>query len=117
MELFTVFFLPPVNGYRIHKVAQIQYNQDQNQQALWIESTRMRLNFGEVESVIWGLHRMKPASPEAEEKIRKLIGYLKNNAYRINDRPFKWGQYPRGSGSIESANKFICHVRMKRSGA
>jgi hypothetical protein len=77
----------------------------------------VRLNFGEVESVIWGLHRMKPASPEAEEEIRKLIGYLKNNAHRINYRSFKRGQYPRGSGGIESANKFICHVRMKRSGA
>jgi hypothetical protein len=99
------------------KVAQIQYSQDQNQQALWIESTMARLNFGEVESVIWGLQRMKPASPEAEEEIRKLIGYLKNNAHRINYRSFKRGQYPRGSGGIESANKFICHVRMKRSGA
>ena len=102
---------------RIHKVAQIQYSQDQNQQALWIESTLARLNFGEVESVIWGLQRMKPASAEAEEELRKLIGYLKNNAHRINYRSFKRGQYPRGSGGIESANKFICHVRMKRSGA
>ena len=58
---------------RIHKVAQIQYSQDQNQQALWIESTLARLNFGEVESVIWGLQRMRPASPAAEEEIRKLI--------------------------------------------
>ena len=71
---------------RIHKVAQIQYSPDQNQQALWIESTRARLNFGEVENVIWGLQRMKPASPEAGEEIRKLIGYLKNNAHRINYR-------------------------------
>jgi hypothetical protein len=102
---------------RIHKVAQLQYGQDQNQQALWIESTMARLNFGEVESVIWGFQRMKPASPEVEEEIRKLIGYLKNNAHRINYRSFKRGQYPRGSGGIESANKFICHVRMKRSGA
>lgn len=99
-----------------HKVAQLQY-QDQNQQALWIESTMARLNFGEVESVIWGLQRMKPASADAEEEIRKLIGYLKNNSHRINYRSFKRGQYPRGSGGIESANKFICHVRMKRSGA
>ena len=68
----------------IHKVAQLQYGKDQNQQALWIESTMARLNFGEVESVIWGLQRMKPASAEAEEEIRKLIGYLKNNAHRIN---------------------------------
>jgi hypothetical protein len=102
---------------RIHKVAQLQYGQDQNQQALWIESTMARLNFGEVESVVWGLQRMKPASREAEEEIRKLIGYLKNNAHRIHYRSFKRGQYPRGSGGIESANKFICHVRMKRSGA
>ncbi len=100
----------------VHKVAQLQY-EDQNQQALWIESTMARLNFGEVESVIWGLQRMKPASGDAEEEIRKLIGYLKNNSHRINYRSFKRGQYPRGSGGIESANKFICHVRMKRSGA
>lgn len=27
------------------------------------------------------------------------------------------GGYPIGSGGIESANKFICHTRLKRSGA
>jgi hypothetical protein len=76
---------------RIHKVAQLQYGQDQNAQALWIGSTLARLNFGEVESVIWGLQRMKPSSPEVEEEIRKLIGYLKNNTHRINYRSFKRG--------------------------
>ncbi len=100
----------------VHQVAYMQYH-DPNQQALWIEATMARLNFGEVESVIWGLQRMQPASTEAEEEIRKLIGYLKNNSHRISYRSFKRGQYPRGSGGIESANKFICHVRMKRSGA
>ena len=100
----------------IHKVAQLQYK-EQNRQALWIESTMARLNFGEVESVVWGLQRMKPASSEAEEEIRKLIGYLKANAHRIDYKSFKRRQFPRGSGGIESANKFICHVRMKRSGA
>lgn len=102
---------------RIHKVAKLQYTSNQNQQALWIESTMARLNFGDVESVIWGLQRMKPVGDEAREEIRALIGYLQNNAHRINYKTFKRGQYPRGSGGIESANKFICHVRMKRSGA
>ena len=27
------------------------------------------------------------------------------------------GGYPLGSGGIESSNQFICHVRLKRSGA
>lgn len=101
---------------RVHHVAHLQYS-EQNQQAVWIEATMSRLNFGEVASVIWGLQRMSPASLEAEEEIRKLIGYLQTNSHRINYRSFKRGQYPRGSGGIESANKFICHVRMKRSGA
>jgi uncharacterized protein UPF0236 len=101
---------------RIHHLAQLQYAQP-SQQASWIEATMARLNFGEVASVIWGLQRMAPASGEAEAEMRKLIGYLQTNAHRINSRAFKRGQYPQGSGGIESANKFICHVRMKRSGA
>jgi hypothetical protein len=101
----------------IHKLAEVQYSEDTDQQALWIESSMARLNDGEVEAVIWGLQRMKPATQAAAEEIRKLIVYLKNNAHRINYKAVKRGQYPRGSGGIESANKFICHVRMKRSGA
>jgi hypothetical protein len=101
---------------RVHQVAQLQYP-DPNPQAEWIEATMARLHFGEVASVIWGLQRMAPRSPAAEEGIRKLMGYLQTNAHRINYRSFKRGQYPRGSGGIESANTFICHVRMKRSGA
>lgn len=101
----------------IHQLAEIQYAGAQGQQALWIESTMARLNEGEVEAVIWGLQRMTPSSEAAQETIRKLIVYLKNNAKRIDYKAFKRGQYPRGSGGIESANKFICHVRMKRSGA
>lgn len=101
---------------RVHQVAQLQYPEEPPQ-AEWVEATMARLNFGEVASVIWGLQRMAPRSPEAEAEIRKLIGYLQTHAHRINYRAFKHGQYPRGSGGIESANKFICHVRMKRSGA
>lgn len=100
----------------IHKMAQLQFT-EQNQQALWIESTMAKLNFGEVESVVAGLQRMKASNSHAEDEIRKLISYLKTNSHRIDYKSFKRRQLPRGSGAIESANKFICHVRMKRSGA
>ncbi|MCJ8503182.1 hypothetical protein [Desulfatitalea alkaliphila] len=75
-----------------------------------------RLFYGEVDSVIWGLERMKPPDATAKEEIRKLIGYLLNNRERIHYRGDRIGGYPIGSGGIESANKFICHTRMKRSG-
>lgn len=102
---------------RVHKVAELQYPDDKNRRALWIESTMARLFAGDVQAVIWGLQRMLAENAETAEEIRKLIGYLENNKHRIDYKALRRGQYPLGSGGIESANKFICHVRMKRSGA
>jgi len=70
-----------------------------------------------VERVIWGLQRMRPTSPAAAAEIDNLIGYLQHNRDRINYRSQRQAGYPLGSGGIESAHKFICHARLKRSGA
>jgi len=50
-------------------------------------------------------------------RVRKLIGYLENNSHRIDYAHNRRGGYALGSVGIESANKFTCHVRLKRSGA
>jgi hypothetical protein len=101
----------------IHDTAKHQYG-DQTQKMLeWVESTLSRLFYAEVDNVIWGLQRMKPRDDLAAEEIRKLIGYLHNNRERIHYNGDRIGGYPIGSGGIESANKFISHTRMKRSGA
>lgn len=101
----------------IHKVARLQYGEKSPKCLEWVESTMTRLFYAEVDSVIWGLERMKPAVDLAKQEIGKLIGYLQNNRERIHYRGDRIGGYPIGSGGIESANKFICHTRMKRSGA
>jgi len=101
----------------IHKVAKLQYGEKSQKCLEWVESTIARLNYAEVDNVIWGLQRMKPSDSLTKEEIRKLIGYLQNNRERIHYRGDRIGGYPIGSGGIESANKFICHTRMKRSGA
>jgi len=101
----------------IHKVAKVQYGENSQQALEWVESTVGRLFFAEVNSVIGGLRRMKPKDSEAGEEIRKLIGYLDHNRDRIHYQGDRIGGYPIGSGGIESANKFICHTRLKRSGA
>ena len=101
----------------VYNVAKCQYG-DQPQKILeWAESTLTRLFYAEVDSVIWGLQRMKPWDNLAAEEICKLIGYLNNNRDRIHYKGDKIGGYPIGSGGIESANKFISHTRLKRSGA
>jgi hypothetical protein len=98
-------------------VAKAQYGENSPQAFQWVEATICRLYFGEAANVIAGLGRMKAKDQTAAEQIRKLIDYLRNNAERIDYGHFRNKGFPIGSGGIESANKFICHSRMKRSGA
>jgi hypothetical protein len=102
---------------RLHKVAALQYGVHPERQREWCEAALARLFYGEVHGVIWGLQRMQPTDAQAAEEIRKLIAYLQRHQARVDYRFARKGGYPMGSGGIESANKFICHVRLKRSGA
>ena len=101
----------------IHGVAEAYY-EDPDKALHWVEATMSRLSLkGGVSHVIGGLKRMQPQSKEAKEQIQSTITYLSNNKKRLNYRGARIGGYPIGSGAIESANKFICHTRLKRSGA
>jgi Uncharacterised protein family (UPF0236) len=101
----------------LHKVAVLQYGAHPERQQEWYETALARLFWGEVHGVIWGLQRMKPTDAQAAEEITKLVRYLQRHQERLDYRFARKGGYPMGSGGIESANKFICHVRLKRSGA
>ena len=77
----------------------------------------MRLFHNNVIGVLIGLNNLKCRAAEAQKARAKLVGYLKSNKARIEYGKLRRGGYPLGSGAIESANKFIYHVRLKRSGA
>jgi hypothetical protein len=101
------------SGY-IHEVASNQYMDDPLKALEWVEATMARLFCGEADKVIWGLQRMKPRDTPSRQVIDRCCSYLKKHLARI-----EYGShgYPIGSGVIESAHRFICHARLKRSGA
>jgi hypothetical protein len=102
---------------RLHRVALAQFSDDPLKEREWLEATKARLFYGYLDWVLLDLTGMKPRDGEAAEEIRKLQGYLKENQGRVKHRALRRKGYPIGSGGIESANKFISHVRLKRSGA
>jgi len=102
---------------RLHRVALAQFYDDPLKEREWVEATTAKLFFGYIDWVLMDLEGMKPRDEEAAEEIRKLLGYLKENQGRVKYRALRRKGYPIGSGGIESANKFISHVRLKRSGA
>ena len=100
----------------LHKVAKAQYS-DPLHALQWVEATLTRLSLGNVGQVLGGLRRMQPTSAEALKAIDNCWVYLNDHRGRTHYRRLRRGGYPLGSGGMESANKFICHVRLKRSGA
>lgn len=101
----------------LHAVAQTQYADDPLRAFQWLEGTIARLFCNEGDSVVWGLQRMKPASPQAKTTIEDALTYLSSRIEKIAYGSHRKGGYPLGSGAIESAHRFICHTRLKRSGA
>jgi len=99
----------------LHKVAEAHYGKTP-EAIQWVESATARLFENQVDSVIWGLQRYQ-ATASAQEEIDKLITYLRNQQDRIDYAARKAEGLSIGSGGIESANKFISHVHLKRSGA
>jgi Uncharacterised protein family (UPF0236) len=100
----------------LHKVAKAQYG-DSLQAQEWAEATLTRLYLGKVGQVLGGLRRMQPTSEEARKAIDNCWVYLTDHRGRTHYQTLRRGGYPLGSGGMESANKCICHVRLKRSGA
>ena len=82
-----------------------------------MEATKARLFFGYLDWVLLDLEGMEPRDAAAAEEIRKFLGYLEENQGRLKYGSLRRKGYPLGSGGIESANKFISHVRLKLSGA
>lgn len=60
---------------------------------------------------------MQPTSEEAAKAMANCRAYLAEHRGRTAYQKLRRGGSPLGSGGIESSNKFICHVRLKRSGA
>ena len=101
----------------LHGVAEAQYGADGARAAHWLEATLARLFCGEATGVVWGLQRMQPVSEEAEKAIGAAVTYLQKRLHQVDFASHRKGGYPIGSGAIESAHRFIGHVRLKRSGA
>ena len=101
----------------IHGIAEVQYLHDSYRALEWVEATITRLFCNDMEGVVGSLRGMIPSSEEAASVIERGIKYLEKNKERMRYKTIRKGGYPLGSGGIESAHKFISHVRLKRSGA
>jgi hypothetical protein len=100
----------------LHRVAQAPYGASV-QAVEWVEATMTRLSLGKAGLVLGGRQRMQAQSEEAAKAIANGWDYLHEHRGRTTYRKLRRGGYPLGSGGIESSNTFMCHVRLKRSGA
>jgi hypothetical protein len=60
---------------------------------------------------------MQATTAAAEKALAHCRAYRAEHRGRTAYHKLRRGGYPLGSGGIESSNKCMCHVRLKRSGA
>ena len=101
----------------LHDLANAQYGKNSQKAREWVEATLTRLSMNNADQIIAGIKRMKPRTDEAKDQIQKTVRYLSERKDMVNYESLKRGGYHIGSGGIESSNKFIANVRLKRSGA
>lgn len=101
----------------LHDLAKLKYGEGSDRSDAWVENAKGRICAGQVDIVIAGLRRMRDERPAVAKAIEDLITYLDGNRARLDYENLKQEEMPCGSGAIESANKFISNVRLKRSGA
>ena len=101
----------------LHEAANAQYGKGSTNARQLVEVGLTRLFNDDFDNMIAELRSIKPASKAAKEKIESTIAYLIKHELDVNYGKARRGGYHIGSGAIESANKFIGHVRLKRSGA
>jgi hypothetical protein len=101
----------------LHDLANAQYGKNRQQAREWVEATLTRLSMNNADRIIAGIKRMKPQTDEAKDQIQKTVRYLSERKDMVNYGSLKRGGYHIGNGGIESSNKFIANVRLKRSGA
>ena len=98
-------------------LAQAQFGKESQKAREWYEAALVRLFSNDIDAVIAGIKGMTPSSDAATEQIEKTVRYLSNHNDKVDYGSLRRGGYHIGSGGIESSNKFIANVRLKRSGA
>ncbi len=82
----------------------------------WAAARRQALDAGDVERVVAVLGRLRPRQTEAQEAVRKAMGYFETNADRMRYARFRTQGLFVGSGVIEAGCKTIVGQRLKQSG-
>ncbi|MBF0141813.1 MAG: ISKra4 family transposase [Magnetococcales bacterium] len=101
----------------VHEVGNSLFGKGELKARQWSEAILSLLSYSEMDDVLAILRGMRPETEETGEKVRNLAGYLEKNRDRIHYETDRDDGYPIGSGGIESSHKYVCHTRMKRSGA
>jgi hypothetical protein len=100
----------------LSKFAEIHFGKDKAKKNSWLENSKTRLMNDDVAGIIHGLERMTYKSENEKDASISLQTYLISNQARMNYGTLKNQGLTIGSGGMESANKSVSHIRLKRNG-
>ncbi len=101
----------------LHALSKAQFGKQCQQGREWVESILAKLFHNHIEEALNDIENLEVNTDEVQKEKEKTFRYLEKRKDKINYGAAKRGGYNIGSGAIESSNKFISNVRLKKSGA
>jgi hypothetical protein len=111
----TQFILdkPHLKKHLYETAVALGFSEEQQQQ--WVHSKLDRISEGHVQSVLEELQAQHTIEPN--DRLRRLIAYLRRFEDAVDYDHFKELGYPIGSGEVESAHRSVPQKRLKLPGA
>lgn len=101
-------YLPPI--------AEAAFGYDTPQYHAWLDQSRSLLWEGQIDDLIHDC-QLLGSIPAAEKAVYDAVSYFTHNQKRMDYARFRQQGYFIGSGTVESADKQIAGLRLKRAGA
>jgi hypothetical protein len=100
----------------IHALARVCYGEGDKRGQRWAREHCRRLKEHGPKRLLRALKRMKPATAEQIEALRREQGYFQRNAARMAYPQYRQQGMMVGSGPVEAACKAVVGARLKQSG-
>lgn len=98
------------------KYTAVQFGDEKKEGHHWLNKAKELLMENRASEIIDELYLLKTERTEVQAEAKRLAEYLMTNVHRIQYGSFRKRSLTIGSGGMESANRFLCHTRLKRSG-
>lgn len=101
---------------RVWTIAHQRFGAESSDAIAWVSQQKELLVSSRLRQILRNVRQLFPRDQTLPDTVRRAVGYLFHNRYRMRYKEFREAGYPIGSGTVEAACKLVAQTRLKQAG-